>query len=367
MHSVLYFNSALSDRIIATLAAVTSNSIIQPECQCPPTHSIVLGNECQNLLGTSRIPRINLAAHDVANINDGDHMTWWQSSNGEAPVNITVGLGGLRAALLVVMHFNSLLPRAMVLYYSTDGNVFYPRQYYAADCSNFSLPDNGPLRMSTDVNCVTSHSLPLENQYVEFRVLDMGNRPGVEDYFMNSELQDFAQATHIRLELLAWKTDVLADQHFAVNEVIVYGQACVCNGHATMCDGATCICEQNTTSIHCEDCLEAFFEYSPEVCTLCQCNIAGTIGGSNLCNRVTGQCPCKPNTVGVDCSLCAPGYYKDGGNASCLPCDDQCLECTGPGLTDCVVRSSMLSLLGFADLDNVNTFPFYINLKVIVE
>ena len=187
----------------------------------------------------------------------------------------------------------------------------------------------------------------LENQYVEFRVLDVGNRPGVEDYFMNSELQDFAQATHIRLELLAWKTDVLADQHFAVNEVIVYGQACVCNGHATMCDGATCICEQNTTSIHCEDCLEGYFEYSPEVCTLCQCNIAGTIGGSNLCNRVTGQCPCKPNIVGVDCSLCAPGYYKDGRNASC------------------VVRSSMLSLLSFADLDNINTFPFYINLKVI--
>jgi len=189
----------------------------------------------------------------------------------------------------------------------------------------------------------------------------------VEDYFMNSELQGFAQATHIRLELLAWNTDVLADQHFAVNEVIVYGQACVCNGHATMCDGATCICEQNTTGVHCEDCLEGYFEYSPEVCTLCQCNTAGTIGGSNMCNRVTGQCPCKPNIVGVDCSLCAPGYYKDGGNASCLPCDDQCLECTGPGLTDCVVRSSMLSLLGFADLDNVNTFPFYINFKVIVE
>ena len=337
MHSVFYFNSTLSDNNIATLAGAASDPVIQPECQCPPTHSIVLQHECQDLLGSSRIPRINLAAHDATYINDGDTMTWWQSSNGEAPVNVTVGLGGLRAALVVVVQFNSLLPRAMVLHYSTDGNMFYPRQYYAADCSYFSLPDNGPLSMSTDVNCVTSNSLPLENQYVEFRVLDTGNRPGAEDYYMNSDLQVFAQATHVQLELFAWNTDVLADQHFAVNEVMVYGQACVCNGHATVCDGATCICEQNTTGTHCEDCLEGYFKTSLEVCAICECNVAGTIGGSNACNRVTGQCPCEPNVVGLDCSSCAPGYYGDVRNASCLPCDDQCLECTGPGLTNCVV------------------------------
>ena len=145
MHSVFYFNSTLSNNNIATLAAVASDLYIQPECQCPPSHSIVLERECQDLSGTNRISRINSAAHDATYINDGNTSTWWQSSNGETPVNVTVGLGGLRAALTVVMHFKSLLPYAMVLYYSSNGELFSPRKFYAVNCSMFSFLSNGSL------------------------------------------------------------------------------------------------------------------------------------------------------------------------------------------------------------------------------
>ena len=170
MHSVFYFNSTLSNNNIATLAAVASDLYIQPECQCPPSHSIVLERECQDLSGTNRISRINSAAHDATYINDGNTSTWWQSSNGETPVNVTVGLGGLRAALTVVMHFKSHLPRAMVLYYSTNGELFSPRQFYAVNCSMLSFLSNGSLSTSTDVSCVTFNSSSLRDWYVEFTV-----------------------------------------------------------------------------------------------------------------------------------------------------------------------------------------------------
>lgn len=469
MHSVFYFNSTLSDSDIATLAAVSPDLHIQPECRCPPSHPVSLEYDCEDFSGTSRIPRVNSAAHDVSYINDGNPDSWWQSSNGEAPVNITISLGGLRTALVVVMQFRSLLPRAMVLHYSTDGVTFTPRQYYAADCSVFSLPNNGLLRTSTDVNCVISYSLPLRDQLVEFRVLDVGNRPGVEDYLLSSELQDFAQASHVRLELLSWNTQDLAEQYFAISEVIVYGQACVCNGHAAMCSDAMCVCAHNTTGNQCEQCLplfnnkpwvpgtitsanpcemcqcnghavscvfnatgqtgicvdcadntlgaqcescqdffyrpsgisqgspnacqpcsclaagvtdsgdcqrgdntdgsgsgqcscksfvtgrscnqcmEGYFNLSasiPEGCELCRCNTTGTVASSGVCNVVTGQCPCKPNVVGLDCSSCAPGHYgieRDGG---CLACDDQCVECAGPGPTNCRRCRGVLDLDG---------------------
>ena len=467
MHSVIYFNSTLSDSDIATLAAVNPGLHIQPECRCPPSHPVTLEYDCEDSSGASRVPRVNSDAHDVSYINDGSSLSWWQSPNGEALVNITISLGGLRTALVVGMHFQSLLPRAMILHYSTDGVTFTPRQFYAADCSVFNLTNNGLLRTSTDINCVVSYSLPLRNQFVEFRVLDVGNRPGVQDYFLSSELQDFAQASHVRLELLSWNTQDLAEQYFAINEVIVHGQACVCNGHASMCSDAACVCAHNTTGTQCEQCLplfnnepwvpgtvtsanpcemcqcnghavscvfnatlqtgscvdcadntlgtqcescqgffyrpsgvpqdspnacqpcsciaagvadggdcrrgdnadgsgsgqcscktlvtgrscnqclEGYFNLSasiPDGCELCRCNTTGTVASSSVCDMVTGQCPCKPNVVGLDCSSCASGHYgieRDGG---CLPCDEQCVECAGPGPTNCRVRTRSLSL-----------------------
>ena len=341
---MFYFNSTLSDNNIATLAGIVSDLHIQPECQCPPSHSIVLERECQDLSGTHRISRINSAAHDATYINDGDTSTWWQSSNGEAPVNVTVGLGGLRAALIVVMHFKSLLPRAMVLHYSTDGELFSPRQVFAVNCSMFSFLSSGLPSTSTDVSCVALNSSSLRDQSVEFRVLDVGNQPSMGDYFINSDLLEFAQASHVRLELLAWDTDQLADQYFAISEVIVTGQACVCNGHATRCRGAACVCEQNTTGTHCKLCLEGYFNYTPEVCELCQCDTSRTTDGSNVCDSATGQCPCESNFVGLNCSLCASGYYWNERDANCLPCNNQCLECTGPGPTNCEVSSLYYSL-----------------------
>ena len=460
----------LSDVDISKLAMVVPDVHVQPECRCPASHPHVTNFFCEDLSGTSRLERINGNSRDVTRINDGDSDTFWQSREGDAPVNITVSLGGLRAALVIAVHFRSFPPGAMVIHYSTDGENFSPRQYFSSDCTVFNLTNNGLLRMPTDVNCITTHSVPGRDQFAEFRVLDVGNRPSVSDYLLSPALQRFAEATHIRLELVKFLPS--SQQYFAINELIVKGQGCICNGHAETCtEGATCVCRHNTTGPHCESCLplynnkpwvegttssagecemcecnnhaeaceyvtssgrgvclncigntigddcgacdefyhnppgvpfdskgscvgcgcnlagvvggvsdcargdrsdggdsgqcecktftsgrtcsecsDGYFNLStsnPEGCQSCGCNVSGTVGGSEVCDKATGQCPCKRNVEGRDCSRCASQHFGLGegeGDEGCLECDSECDECTGAGPQNCVVSQHHTSL-----------------------
>lgn len=460
MHSVLYFSPALSDNKITELAFLPSNLHIQPECLCPPSHPVAQEMTCADPTGMSQIPRINMESHDITYINDNDLSTWWQSANGDAPVNITVSLGGLRGAVYVGIFFRSLLPQAMVLSYSTDGATFIPRQYYSSDCSIFGLTNNGLLRSSTDVNCITTYSVPFPNRFVEFRVLDLGNRPEADNYFLSSSLQEFAHATHIRLQLLNWNTANDQEQYFAINEITVYGQACVCNGHSAQCDDAVCLCEHGTTGTNCEQCLplynnkawaagttssanpcepcncnnhssacvydqsldsgvcsactdntigdqcefcDTFFYHPPNIplsdpnaclscdcttagvantsdcrrgdsvgggdsgectclpfvtgrtcdtcldgyynlnesneggCEPCLCDTSGTVDASANCDMHSGQCECKPNVEGRNCSRCVQDHFGIENEGGCQPCHAQCNECIGFGPTNCLV------------------------------
>ena len=463
MHSLLYFSSTLSDNEITALAYLPPALHIQPECVCPPSHPVAQETTCRDPTGTSQISRVNTESHNVTYINDDNMATWWQSANGDAPVNITLSLGGLRGAIYVGIFFRSLLPQAMVLHYSNDDGVsFTPRQYYSSDCSMFGLPNNGLLRSPSDVNCVTAHSLPFPNRVVEFRVLDVGNRPETENYFLSANLQQFAQATHVRLELLNWNTAIEREQHFAINEISVYGQACVCNGHSASCDDAVCRCEHNTAGPNCDQCLPLYndkpwaagttssanpceicdcnnhsdacvydpvsdsgvctncidntagnqcescdtFFYNPsgvpftdpnaclscdcnqmgvtnttdcgrgdnpdgtdsgqcackpsvtgqscdlcvdgyynlqelneEGCEPCLCDTLGTLGGSTTCDMDNGQCMCKQNVAGRNCSRCVKGHFGIENEDGCQPCHHQCVECVGSGPTNCLVST----------------------------
>ncbi len=452
MHTLLYFNVTLSDNEIASLAQASSLVHTQPNCRCPPSHPIVRETTCIDTSGTSQVPRVNSGSRHVSLLNDDSTATWWQSEVGVAPVNVTVSLAGLRVALLVAINFRDVQPKAMILYYSNDGGIsFTPRQYYASNCSRFGLANNGVLRRASDVNCVTS----LPNN-VFFRVLDVGNRPEADFYPDGSVLRDFSLATHVRLELIDWNVDLQQEQYFAISEILVGGEECVCNGHADSCTGSTCECQHNTTGTHCEQCLPLFndkpwepgtsnsanpcemcecnhhanacvfstatgsgqcinctasttgsqceiclpFFYNPQGlpldssnpclpcgcepsgtsddgvcelsginagqcscktfamgrqcdtcqngyynlsstnpdgCTACECNTPGTVDGSISCNSATGQCMCKNNVVGRNCSSCALGHYGLENQDGCLPCDEQCNECSGPGATRCVV------------------------------
>ena len=453
----------LADVDIARLVMAPLGVHVQPECRCPSSHPHVTDTHCEDISGTSQLARTNENSRDITHINDGDSGTFWRSRSGDVPVNITVSLGGLRAALISGIHFKSFPPGAMAIHYSSDGVNFTPRQYFASDCSVFNLSDNGLLRSQTDVNCITTYSVPVRDHFTEFRVLDIGNRPGAGDYLLSPDLQKFAEVTHIRFELTQFlSTSSFEDRYFAVNEIIVRGQECICNGHAESCDKASCVCQHNTAGPHCEFCLplfnnkpwaagtvssaseceecdcnghaescefvsslnegvclncthntigddcgtcaenyynppevpfdstdscqpcgcseegvtggdmdcargdrldggdtgqcdcksftsgrtcsecsDGYFNLSsanPDGCQECRCVVMGTVGGSEICDKETGQCPCERNVVGRDCSQCALQHYGLGeAEGGCLPCDEECDECTGAGPENCLV------------------------------
>ena len=52
----------------------------------------------------------------------------------------------------------------------------------------------------------------------------------------------------------------------------------------------------------------------------CSCNDIGTESASGPCDPTTGQCPCKPNVVGVSCDRCAPGHWDLASGKGCQPC-----------------------------------------------
>jgi hypothetical protein len=65
--------------------------------------------------------------------------------------------------------------------------------------------------------------------------------------------------------------------------------------------------------------------------------VRGTVGGGMSCDLNSGQCVCKLNVVGRECSSCVLGHYGIENEEGCSACDVQCDECTGPGPTSCQV------------------------------
>uniref|UniRef100_A0A663M6Q6 Laminin subunit alpha-1 n=1 Tax=Athene cunicularia TaxID=194338 RepID=A0A663M6Q6_ATHCN len=82
-------------------------------------------------------------------------------------------------------------------------------------------------------------------------------------------------------------------------------------------DSGQCICPPHTRGPKCELCEENHWGLSPKLgCKACNCS---NTGSTHLqCDVLTGQCQCKIQFGGQDCSRCALGYrdYPD-----CVACD----------------------------------------------
>ena len=73
----------------------------------------------------------------------------------------------------------------------------------------------------------------------------------------------------------------------------------------------------------------------------CNCDMTGSLGYD--CAKIGGQCPCKPNVIGRQCTRCKPGFF---GYPECKQCNcpptAQCNEDTGKFLNstgDCFSRN----------------------------
>ncbi|XP_069813854.1 laminin subunit alpha-1 isoform X1 [Dendropsophus ebraccatus] len=81
---------------------------------------------------------------------------------------------------------------------------------------------------------------------------------------------------------------------------------------------------------HCEQCSLGYFGNPMEPvgsCQLCDCNPNGSL--NNDCDRITGQCSCKPGVTGRLCDMCEVRHILL--DQQCISCDD---DCTGTLLDD---------------------------------
>lgn len=92
---------------------------------------------------------------------------------------------------------------------------------------------------------------------------------------------------------------------------------CECNRNGTL--NELDICEQNSgqcqcklfvDSTACNDCKPGFFNLARNDifgCELCKCEPGSSV--DNYCDRITGQCACLPNIIGLNCDQPMPGYF----------------------------------------------------------
>ncbi|KAI0979125.1 hypothetical protein GJ496_001125 [Pomphorhynchus laevis] len=113
---------------------------------------------------------------------------------------------------------------------------------------------------------------------------------------------------------------------------------CQCNNHSNICrfdlnvyirggnrSGGVCEnCSHNTRGNNCNSCLAGFKQnhnvpHSHHLfCIPCNCHSLGSI--SSYCNEFTGQCICKPATMGRKCDRCHFGYRQSKNSSKpCIP------------------------------------------------
>ncbi|TMS16035.1 Laminin subunit beta-1, partial [Larimichthys crocea] len=101
--------------------------------------------------------------------------------------------------------------------------------------------------------------------------------------------------------------------------------SCQCDPQGSQsgeCDkvGGQCLCKPNVMGRRCDQCAPGTYGFGgTNGCTACDCHPEGSL--SHQCDPVRGQCQCKQGATGRQCSDCQPGQW---GFPSCSPC-----QCNG--------------------------------------
>ncbi|XP_011142346.1 laminin subunit gamma-1 [Harpegnathos saltator] len=318
---------------------------------------------------------IYLTDHD-----NNDNATWWQSSTMyegiEYPnqVNLTLHLGKTFDITYVRVLFESPRPESWGIYKrKNEKSPWEPYQFYSATCRDtYDLPESKETVRGDDtrVLCTSDFSdiSPLTKGTVAFSTLE--GRPSAYYFDTNPELQEWVQATDLRITLDRLNTfgdEVFGDSHvlksyyYAIADVAV-GARCACNGHAGECvnstsvDGRTrrvCRCEHNTAGPDCNECLP-FYNDAPwgratttdaHECKPCNCN-----GYSDRCYFDKelyklaghgGHClDCQANRDGANCERCRENYYQRPDDNYCIACHcneigSRSLQCNSEGKCQC--------------------------------
>ncbi|KAG7214822.1 hypothetical protein INR49_010714 [Caranx melampygus] len=95
-----------------------------------------------------------------------------------------------------------------------------------------------------------------------------------------------------------------------------------CSASITQCNVAgtevsnpqtgSCHCLQNVEGALCNRCKPLYWNLAannPHGCIECRCDLKGTLSGVGECEQKSGQCHCKPNACGHSCDTCKDGYF----------------------------------------------------------
>lgn len=127
------------------------------------------------------------------------------------------------------------------------------------------------------------------------------------------------------------RCDICADNYFGDAETPGGScEKCDCSNNIDIYDTGNCDrrtgkclkCLYDTTGDHCEHCRDGFFgDALQQNCVQCDCDFLGTNNTLQYCDRVTGQCPCLPNVVGLRCDECAVNHWKIASGEGCEACE----------------------------------------------
>uniref|UniRef100_A0A3B3X6F7 Usher syndrome 2A (autosomal recessive, mild) n=1 Tax=Poecilia mexicana TaxID=48701 RepID=A0A3B3X6F7_9TELE len=93
---------------------------------------------------------------------------------------------------------------------------------------------------------------------------------------------------------------------------------CNCSRDGTVpgsnCDPHTgqCVCKEHVEGHHCDSCRHGYHTLEQRNslgCLPCVCDSHGTVP-EGVCDRRTGQCPCKEGVEGAHCTSCVQNYYN---------------------------------------------------------
>ncbi|NP_067383.3 usherin precursor [Mus musculus] len=372
MQDFRLYNVSLTNReILEVFSGDFPHLHIQPHCRCPGSHPRVHPSVQQYCIPNGagdtpehRMSRLNPEAHPLSFINDDDVATSWIShvftniTQLYEGVAISIDLeNGQYQVLKVITQFSSLQPVAIrIQRKKADSSPWEDWQYFARNCSVWGMKDNEDLENPNSVNCLQLPDfIPFSHGNVTFDLLTSGqkHRPGYNDFYNSSVLQEFMRATQIRLHFHgqyypAGHTVDWRHQYYAVDEIIVSGR-CQCHGHAETCDRTRrpyrCLCSPHsfTEGPQCDRCSPLYndkpFRSGDNVnafnCKPCQCHghasschydasvdpfpLEHNRGGGGVCDD------CQHHTTGRHCESCQDYFYRPVGADPAAP--DACKLC----------------------------------------